>query len=445
MWTPKGEEWAAENAEEPEEEVIRPLGQMPYPTAPWDLPADAKQCDDRSDVWTTTAQIDGVREVLDAHGAATQDRPIPRYQMLIDPNQFVRGDVWVPCEYYVAADGTPTLLGGERAHAQPKLVDAVATPVLAAGLPLLAQLRRPGLLLQERTLQVVVKAQRIIVPAALHDGSDSEYIGLWHVDGQAEHVVAVVLYYYSKDAALKGGAMEFADRSPMHVLDICEAGDEDLPLREATRGSESESVPHCTAPVDEGTLLVFSNYQMVHRVLSMVNESNEREASRDFVALFVIDPLHPVVPARVHLSCEDFLRRALSQRLAETYGHATVDLVLAALGVTHTGDQLRRTRNKLLRAQLQPRGRFGTSSKVYSTGNGCLSMIGWLDTLLDDEDDMDMWEDCEAEQHLKAVRRLNFPPKQLGRGVSEALSITSSQDEEYEQRMRLASCEEADL
>ena len=36
------------------------------------------------------------------------------------------------------------------------------------------------------------KAQRIIVPAA-GDGSDSEYVGLWHVDGYREHIAAVVL------------------------------------------------------------------------------------------------------------------------------------------------------------------------------------------------------------------------------------------------------------
>ena len=235
--------------------------------------------------------------------------------------------------------------------------------------------------------------------------------------------------------------MEFADRSPMHIVDIGET-DDTMPLRKVTRGGEDESVPHCTAPIDEGTLLVFSNYQMVHRVLSMVNESSEHEASRDFVALFVIDPLHPLVPARCHLSCEYFLRRALSQRLAETYGHATVDLVLAALGVTHTGDQLRRKRNKLLRAQLQPQGRFGTTgSRVYSTGNGCLSMLGWLDNLLDDDDDDDdvgFWEERDEGQHIRAIKRLNFPPKGIGRGLSEALSITSSQDEEYEERMRLA-------
>ena len=42
----------------------------------------------------------------------------------------------------------------------------------------------------------------------------------------------------------------------------------------------------------EGTLLVFSNCQMAHRVLRMWNDSG-REAYRDFVALFILDPAFP--------------------------------------------------------------------------------------------------------------------------------------------------------
>ena len=98
-----------------------------------------------------------------------------------------------------------------------------------------------------------MKAQRIIVPAAVTAGSDSEYVGLWHIDGQLEHVVAVVLYYYHKDDALQeiasssllchastpwgcldcvrarlcvqGGAMEFADRAPIDVVGGADGGD----------------------------------------------------------------------------------------------------------------------------------------------------------------------------------------------------------------------------
>ena len=48
-------------------------------------------------------------------------------------------------------------MGGRRAHPQPALAQEVARPVLEAALPLLAQLRRPQLLLDERRLQVVFK------------------------------------------------------------------------------------------------------------------------------------------------------------------------------------------------------------------------------------------------------------------------------------------------
>ena len=112
-----------------------------------------------------------MRQLLDEHAALTLDRPIPRYQMIVDPNQFVQqtrdGPVWVPCEFDISADGTPSLVGGMRSHAHPHLAQHVACPVLAAALPLLAKLRRPQLLLDDRRLQVVFKAQRIIVQAML--------------------------------------------------------------------------------------------------------------------------------------------------------------------------------------------------------------------------------------------------------------------------------------
>eukprot|EP00656_Telonema_subtile_P057721 TRINITY_DN9563_c0_g1_i7.p1 TRINITY_DN9563_c0_g1~~TRINITY_DN9563_c0_g1_i7.p1 ORF type:complete len:403 (-),score=62.10 TRINITY_DN9563_c0_g1_i7:62-1270(-) len=223
IWTPPDVEWAPRGERE---RGIRIVGLVQFSAFAWPHPLCATQCDPRCDVWAGTVRIGGVCNALGVLQGPTYDRPALGSQKVIDPNQFVRGDNrWVPCEYRVGANGTPTLLGGERAHAQPELVDAVATPVLAAGLPLLAQLRRPGLLLQERTLQVVVKAQRTVVPPAHHENGESEDTGLWHADGQTEHVVAVILYCYHKDAALKGGEMEFADRSAMNVLGTSETVD----------------------------------------------------------------------------------------------------------------------------------------------------------------------------------------------------------------------------
>jgi hypothetical protein len=147
--------------------------------------------------------------------------------MIIDPNQFVRTrkadmkKVWVPCEFDVASDGSnrACLVGGDRAHwIGSTLIDSVATPVLNAALPLLSKLTKPYLLLEGQRLQVVVKAQSITVPKKQNDDDAPEYIGLWHVDGEHEPVVAVVLYYYDVDDALIGGNMEFLDRRPMGVL-----------------------------------------------------------------------------------------------------------------------------------------------------------------------------------------------------------------------------------
>ena len=61
-------------------------------------------------------------------------------------------------------------------------------------------------------------------------------------------------------------------------------------------------------PIDRGTLVVFSNYQLVHRVLRMELEAIDtplaaaaaagtgqpRRGHRDFLAFFVVDQRHPL-------------------------------------------------------------------------------------------------------------------------------------------------------
>ena len=53
------------------------------------------------------------------------------------------------------------------------------------------------------------------------------------------------------------------------------------PEREVREDKGSTVLQNCRVPICEGTLLVFSNYQMVHRVLRMVNNNVDSEASRD--------------------------------------------------------------------------------------------------------------------------------------------------------------------
>jgi len=407
-----------------------------FPPSPcWKLPMGTRRWGgEMADVWSVEyVELSKIRPLLDKHAAATNDRPIPRYQMIVDPNQFVTGlpndPVWVPCDVDVAADGSVTLVGGPVSHAEPQLAQEVVVPVLTAALPLLAKLRRPQLLLDDRRLQVVFKAQRILVPGSKADGADSEYVGLWHVDGHRERVAAVVLYYYHVDPKLRGGDMEFCGREPMDILGIgdCSNNFEDFgrdSLKVAFR--DEKKVSNCRVPIREGTLLVFSNYQMAHRVLRMVNTGPE-EASRDFVALFILDPAFPPL-------------RSAPSVLAHSY---LMLKVLSACGLSQSdianiqefsGDRQRRVhlklqRNAMLREQLRPTGEFCGGAQVHTAGNGCYTMIGWLHHLLERDDFClnEIEEDVPEWHGGKFLKALNLPPKEEGRGLSEILSLGTSE------------------
>lgn len=403
-----------------------------------------------SDVWTISRPdlVPDVKKRLNKMAASTNDRPIPRYQMIIDPNQFVRKDgTWVPSEFDISETGQSVgLVGGVRAHwMNTDTIQAVTEPVLQASLPLLSRLERPKMLLEGERLQVVIKAQRIILPPSSTDGNDSEYIGLWHVDGEHESIAAVVLFYYNVSPAMHGGNMEFIDRKPLAVLE----GNEVFRRRQASELLRGPDRPHanCSVPIEQGTLLVFSNYQMVHRVLKMINTSSDAEASRDFVALFVMDPAAPaLVPARCHLANRYIYEQTLKGLCLSTDQLASagekhsldgaspqvflsdrpLDLVLEYAGIQPSLQARRATRNRLLHSQLKPRGEIGyDSTKVYMTGNGCFTMIGWLDRMLDPLDPFTE-ENARETEYPRHTWGLNRAPEKLGRGLSETLSIPSS-------------------
>ena len=155
-----------------------------------------------------------------------------------------------------------------------------------------AKLSKPALLLPGR-LQIVCKAQRV------HLAPDETYDGVWHVDGHHENIVAVVLYYYRYSPGLEGGSLEFVSRDPLPA-----------PQNHGyNNGAKftAESLPRtCKVPVRAGSMVAFSNHQVVHRVLRMVNSGDYDmhdpmgmgHASRDFVVLFVVDQQHPLKGAR---------------------------------------------------------------------------------------------------------------------------------------------------
>lgn len=189
---------------------------------------------------------------------------------------------WVPTEVRVSADASCRLLGPlfdlpQSAEFAP-FYEAVER-LCARAAPMLAALRRPAFLLPG-TLQMVPKAQRILL-----EGGES-YEGVWHQDGRHDAVQAVVLYYYRVDEALRGGAVELADKGA-HDCGFGQPGD----VLDTQLGRDG-----CTVDVDEGLLLVFSNMQLVHRVLTLTNTGTGC-GSRDFLAFFVLDPREPVLPS----------------------------------------------------------------------------------------------------------------------------------------------------
>ena len=343
--------------------------------------------------------------------------PMPQYLNIIDPNLNAADHLWVPTEFEVselplasldvvcvvelaclaatggkrlpfgfgthiarlAADGQTraeaslrSAIGDLDPHAHAKL--HVATQkLMAASLPLLARLRRPALLLPG-PLQVVVKAQRI----SLADGED--YAGVWHEDGMREHVLAVVLYYYRASPVLVGGSLEFCSKQ-REALWSGDAGGE-LGTLEKT-AELAAALPRCQVPVAEGMLVCFSNYAAVHRVLRM--EARGGGGSRDFMAFFVIDQRHPLPTPTLLPPLDERLEAARA----------------------------------LLQQQLQPRGTFGLDSRsVYSTGNGSVADVGWMEHGGDGGGQVA--EDYPASASL--IERLNMAPPLVERGASMILN-----------------------
>lgn len=188
---------------------------------------------------------------------------------------------------------------------------------------------------------------------------------------------AGVLYYYRASPSLRGGALEFCSKASK-TLGWGDCGSDRMEPMLASRFSHA--LPRCKVPVVEGTLVAFSNYAAVHRVLAM-QAAQEAPGSRDFIALFVIDQRRPLAsPELGHLEAR------------------------------------REARQALLQEQLVPRGRFGADSEeVYSTGNGSYADIGWRAS------SKDWWHSGVTKMAAAAkLERFNFTPP-LDRGLSWCL------------------------
>lgn len=401
-----------------------------FPVVKWESKGQVRKPDPKCDVFYSNDSVDKtiaklLRWSLDKLAVQRQDFFVPQYHNIIDPNLTVLLDSssnvyrWTATEFLIKEIHIPrkttviTLQGcirrsigrglpwhsiqlilsysGQtlsfgRAHlASPlpqlpleshrELAFAVES-ILTAALPLVADLRRPALLLPGK-LQAVIKAQSIY----LNPGE--EYEGVWHYDGRNEDIVAVVLYYYRYSAQLEGGDLEFLSRKPRDD-EFWLNGDCDPDLfRKEELQEFIEETPHARVPMAEGTLVVFSNYQLVHRVLRMVNRS-DKVASRDFLVLFLVDQRSPLQSTQ-----------QLPERL-DKQASASI-------------------REKLFFEQLKPSGKFGIyDGLVYSTGNGSCALLGWMEQ---NDYDADASNSHKPRPGILPLQQLSECPP-LHRGIS---------------------------
>eukprot|EP01126_Amoeba_proteus_P031061 TRINITY_DN30586_c0_g1_i2.p1 TRINITY_DN30586_c0_g1~~TRINITY_DN30586_c0_g1_i2.p1 ORF type:complete len:560 (-),score=121.17 TRINITY_DN30586_c0_g1_i2:182-1861(-) len=361
-----------------------------------------------------------LQRCLDELANETNDFFIQNYQNIIDPNLSVavqpdadlldemrirvqdRSNVlrWLATDFLVEnSERSPSKVSGKISSpisnldpSKYKELYVAVESIFNAAIPLLSKLRRPLLLLPGK-VQCVMKAQRIYLQPG------EEYSGVWHCDGKNEDIVAVILYYYRISEKLEGGDLEFIDKKPKTFWLSGDCYPDSFTNEEA---KEFVRKGYCRVPVKSGTLVVFSNYQLVHRVLTMQFPDSEKGdpdapgglASRDFLAFFVVDQRSPLSSTSNLVKKNERERRIAFEK-----------------------------RRELFLEQIQPTGSFGIDESVHSTGNGSVALLGWVQNNLDslrEESVKEFYHRYKDRSGLLNLILFNQPPP-ISRGISWAL------------------------
>eukprot|EP01103_Thecamoeba_quadrilineata_P002055 TRINITY_DN1194_c0_g1_i2.p1 TRINITY_DN1194_c0_g1~~TRINITY_DN1194_c0_g1_i2.p1 ORF type:complete len:445 (+),score=87.64 TRINITY_DN1194_c0_g1_i2:656-1990(+) len=388
-----------------------------------------------------------LKKKLDEMASKSGDHVLWNYQNIIDPNMLVQDDKWIATDFLVETVPNEQLVRVLReistkilgegvgplpleliiriisftetdpsVHAQMtggvndldpiehvELHECLQT-ILTASLPLLSKLRKPAIILPGK-LQAVIKAQRIYLSNA---GDD--YEGVWHRDGEQEDIIGVVLYYYRVTSDIEGGQLEFIDRRPI-IHNFWMGGDctptnfskeSAMNVLKGNQMNQMGKLPRCKVDVKEGSLIVFSNYQLVHRVLKMqINSTGDKDnlgfaACRDFVAFFIVDQRVPLISTAEYFSEHDYPQK--NDKVTEKKRMESLE-------------QRRKKRMTRLLSQLIPSGYFGLSAdRIYSTGNGSLAQLAWMEKNLQElsDEDVDSWNRSGLDREgLEIVKKMN--------------------------------------
>ena len=203
------------------------------------------------------------------------------------------------------------------------------------------------------------------------------------------YIVAVAIYYYRFSEGILGGDIEFVEKvQDSYIIPDSDRNQKFVPDKSRLDKFMKE-LPRVKVPIGEGTLVVFSNYQLIHRVLKMVYSSNMKGdqnapygfASRDFLVFFIVNQGNPL------MSCKEIKDDVMDE------------------------EKQKNLRKVLFDEQIMPSGYFG--GRIVSTGNT------W-----EDQSEDNGW--IESESLHPEYDYLNICPETLGRGISEPLSYRDS-------------------
>lgn len=188
-----------------------------------------------------------------------------------------------------------------------------------------------------------------------------------------------MIYYYRCSGGLKGGELQFVDKYASKFS----------PYFEGLEFVQSQKIKNnfnnVQIPVKTGTLVVFSNYQMIHRVMRIIHdqeikndpESPDGKCSRDFILFFIQDPVYKLKTTESQFSY-----------------YADPD----------NYDTLKEIRDSVFFDQLKSSGKFG-NYPVW-VGNGDVNLLKWIDRekgycdknyYSNEEDEFDFGEEEEEE------------------------------------------------
>jgi hypothetical protein len=179
----------------------------------------------------------------------------------------------------------------------------ITEEILNVALPILGKMTKPALMLPGK-IQAVIKAQLLYLKPG------EEFQQGWRIEGVHENIVAVVIYYYKVSEQLIGGDLEFLDKQPINEHYNLYDDDGEYAYTKAMAKEDLDKVPYCRVPIKSGTLVVFSNYQMINRVLKMTcnpvdTDSEDGSASRDSLIFYIIDQSRPLSSTKVNLKVEE--------------------------------------------------------------------------------------------------------------------------------------------